>query len=207
MMMEELSSGLLLGLTTGVYCLGWCALVMAPHLASTGHDRTRSGLWKIVEFSAGRLIAYTVSGCLALAAGQTILSGSRARVVTGALVLVLALLVLLQGIVRGFPTVRWCAKLHKSPLLARYPLLGGFLSAAHVCPPLLLCLTRVATLGSAAPALAFGGGFFIGTTIVTLPVSVAAIGGRFPSMRATAAVASVFCGLWFAATGLVMLQT
>lgn len=207
MIHEELLSGLLLGLTTGVYCLGWCALVMGPHLACADHEPRRRGVWKVIEFSAGRLIAYFVAGGLALWAGQTVLSGSGARMVASALVLLLALLVLLQGIARGFPTVRWCRKLHEWPLLKRYPLLGGLLSAAHVCPPLLLCLTRVATLGSALPAVAFGGGFFIGTTILTLPVAAAALFGRFRNVRAMAAVASVFCGLWFAATAVAMLQT
>jgi len=202
MLIEDSSAGLLLGLSTGVYCLGWCTLVMVPHLASAESRGLRAGLRKILEFAAGRLIAYAALAALALWVGRSLLASRGARLVTGVLVLLLAALVLAQGVVRSFPTVRWCLRLAERPVLRRYPLLGGLLSGAHLCPPLLLCLTHVATVGSAGRAIAFGGAFFVGTTLLSLPLALVPIAGRWPNVRAAAAVASVFCGLWFAASGL-----
>ena len=47
---EGLSAGLLLGVSTGVYCLGGCALAMVPHLASAEGHGVRAGLRKLLEF-------------------------------------------------------------------------------------------------------------------------------------------------------------
>ena len=55
-------------------------------------------------------------------------------------------------------------------------------------------------------AIASTSGFFLGTMAVSLPLAVAGAGAKWPSVRATAAVASLFCGLWFAAVGVAMMK-
>jgi sulfite exporter TauE/SafE len=205
MFVEDLVAGLLLGLSGGLYCLGWCALVMVPHLASGPGVGVRVGLWKVVEFSVGRLVTYLAAGASLFLVGQTLLASRGARAATGVLTVALAVLVLLQGVARSFPTVPGCVRLGERPWLRRYPLLGGMFSASHLCPPLLLCLAQAARAGGLVPALASTAGFFLGTTAVSLPLALACVGGRWPGVRATAAVASVFCGLWFAAVGVAMI--
>jgi hypothetical protein len=201
MFLDDLTTGLLLGLSSGVYCLGGCALAMAPHLAGGPSCGIGAGLRKMVEFSAGRLITYLVAGTLLFWAGQALLMSRGARIAIGATVLVLAVLLLLQGVARSFPAVPRCARLGETAWLRRYPFLAGMFSAAQLCPPLLLCLARAAGAGGVLEATASTSGFFLGTMAVSMPLALAAAGGKWPAVRATAAVASLFCGLWFAAVG------
>jgi len=201
MFLEDLSAGLLLGLSSGAYCLGGCALVMVPHLASGPSCGVGAGLRKMVEFSAGRLVTYLVAGVLLFWVGQALLLSRGARIVIGMAIVALAFLVLAQGVVRSFPAVPRCARWASTRWLQRYPLLAGMFSAAQLCPPLLLCLAQAAGAGGLPRAIAATSGFFLGTMAVSLPLVVVCAGGRWPAVRATAAVASLFCGLWFAAVG------
>jgi hypothetical protein len=97
MFLEDLSAGLLLGLSSGAYCLGGCALVMVPHLASGPSCGVGAGLRKMVEFSAGRLVTYLVAGVLLFWVGQALLLSRGARIVIGMTIVALAFLVLAQG--------------------------------------------------------------------------------------------------------------
>lgn len=205
MFLGDLMTGLLLGLSSGVYCLGSCTLVMVPHLASSPSCGVVAGLRRMVEFSAGRLVTYLVAGVLLFGVGQTLLIGRGARMLIGAAVVALAVLVVLQGVVRSFPAVPRCARLGGSRWLRRYPFLAGMFSAAQLCPPLLLCLTQAASSEGLVRAIASTSGFLLGTMAVSLPLAVACTGAKWPGVRATAAVASLFCGLWFAAAGVAMI--
>jgi len=205
MFLGDLTTGLLLGLSSGVYCLGSCTLVMVPHLASDPGWGFAAGLRKMVEFSAGRLATYFVAGVLVFWVGPTVLSSRGARVLIGAAIVALAVLVLLQGVVRSFPAVPCCARPGETAWLRKYPFLAGMFSAAQLCPPLLLCLTQAASAEGLVRAIASTSGFFLGTAAVSLPLAVACAGAKWPGVRATAAVASLFCGLWFAAVGAAMI--
>jgi len=202
MLITNLTTGLLLGLSSGVYCLGSCAMVMAPRLASGPQSGgLRRGLLSIFEYSCGRLIAYMLAGAVLFFAGPTLLANLAGQFFVGTATLALALLMLSQGLWRSFPAVSGCRRIGKTTCLRRYPLLAGVLSAAQLCPPLLLCLAQVAGAGAAVSAIVSTTGFFIGTLLVTLPIALTASGAKRPGVRATAAVASLFCGLWFASVG------
>ena len=202
MFVTDLTTGLLLGLSSGVYCLGGCALVMAPRLASGPESGgLRQGLLSIFEYSCGRLVAYMLAGTVLLLAGPTLLASPAGQVFMGTATLALAVLMLAQGLSRSFPAVSSCSRIGKTACLRRYPFLAGALSAAKLCPPLLLCLAQVASAGASLKAILSTTGFFIGTLLVTLPVALTASGAKRPATRAMAAVASLFCGLWFASVG------
>ncbi len=197
----DLMAGLLLGLSTGVYCLSGCALVMAPHLASGTDGKIRTGLLRVLEFSFGRLTTYMLVGLLIFFVGPTFLLTRTAQVITGVAILTLAILMLGHGVSRSFPTVSCCDRMGAMVWLRRYPFLAGMFSASRLCPPLLLCLSQVAIAGSAVQAIASTSGFFLGTLVVSLPLAIIGTGARWPQVRATAAVASLFCGLWFVSVG------
>jgi hypothetical protein len=159
----------------------------------------------MVEFSAGRLVTYLVAGVLLFWVGQTLLMSRGARIAIGMTIVALAVLVLLQGVARSFPAVSCCARLGGTPWLRRYPFLAGLFSAAQLCPPLLLCLAQAASAEGLLRAIASTAGFFLGTLAVSLPLAVVCASGKWPGVQATAAVASLFCGLWFAAVGVATL--
>jgi len=53
--------GLMLGLATGLYCLGYCAPVFVPFLMSEEKGLARS-TWVIGELALGRLAGYLLVG-------------------------------------------------------------------------------------------------------------------------------------------------
>ena len=201
MLCADLIAGLSLGLSSGVYCLSGCALVMAPHLASGPDGGIRTGLLSVLEFSCGRLVTYMLAGVLLFYIGPTLLATRSAQMLMGVAVLCLALLMFVQGVTRSFPVVSCCNRLSGMLCLRRYPFLAGMLSGAKLCPPLLLCLTQITNAGAVPQAIASTGGFFLGTLLVSLPLALAGPGAKWPAVRAGAAVASLFCGLWFASVG------
>ena len=202
MFITDLTTGLLLGLSSGVYCLGSCAMVMAPRLASGPESGGfRRGLLSIFEYSCGRLVAYMLAGAVLFFAGPTLLANPAGQLFMGTATLALAVLMLAQGLSRSLPAVSSCSRIGKTACLRRYPFLAGLLSVAQLCPPLLLCLAQVAGADAAIKAIVSTTGFFVGTLLVTLPIALTASGAKRPGIRATAAVASLFCGLWFASVG------
>lgn len=202
MFMTDFTTGILLGLSSGVYCLGSCALVMVPRMAAGPADSgLRQGLLSVLEFTGGRLVAYVLAGVLLFFAGPALLTSPTGQFFMGVATLALAILMLAQGLSRSFPAVSRCSRLGKTACLRRYPFLAGILSAAKLCPPLLLCLAQVADAGGAMRAVVSTTGFFMGTLVVTLPIALTASGAKRPGIRAVAAVASLFCALWFASVG------
>ncbi len=177
-------------------------MVMAPRLASGPEDGgIRGGLQSVIEFSSGRLVAYILAGVALSYAGPALLTSRGAQMVGGVAILILAGLMLAHGVSRSFPAVPCCNKLSGMVWLRRYPFLTGMFSAAKLCPPLLLCLTQITIAGAVLEAIVSTTGFFLGTLVVTLPLALAGSAARRPGVRATAAVASLFCGLWFASVG------
>jgi len=177
-------------------------MVMAPRLASgPGDGGLCQGLLSVFEYACGRLVAYVLAGGVLFFCGPAWLTNPTAQVSMGTATLALAILMLAQGLSRSFPAVSSCSRIGRTACLRRYPFLAGVLSAAKLCPPLLLCLAQVANSGAAMQAIVSTTGFFVGTLLVTLPIALTASGAKRPGIRATAAVASLFCGLWFASVG------
>ncbi len=202
MFMTDFTTGLLLGLSSGVYCLGSCAMVMAPHLAADPEGGgLRQGLLSILEYGGGRLASYILAGVLLSFAGPALLTSPAGQFFAGAATLALAILMLAQGLSRSFPAVSCCRRIGKVACPRRYPFLAGILSATKLCPPLLLCLAQVANAGAPMKAVISTTGFFMGTLLVTLPMALTASGAKRPGIRALAAVSSLFCALWFASVG------
>jgi len=142
-----------------------------------------------------------LAGVTLFLSGPALLSHPAGRFCMGVATLTLAGLMLAQGLSRSFPAVSRCSRIGKTACLRRYPFLAGVFSAARLCPPLLLCLAQAAGAGTAVKAVVSTAGFFLGTLLVTLPVALTVFGAKRPGIRAMAAVASLFCGLWFASVG------
>ena len=73
------------------------------------------------------------------------------------------------------------------------------------CPPILLCVTAIVTLKSIALGLLMASCFFVGSAVFLLPLVFAGLLGRSETLKGVAAVATLFCGLWFMVKGISLL--
>lgn len=161
--------GWLLGLSTGPYCLGACMPFMVPYLLSEGQAAWKGNVKIIGEFLVGRLLAYVLFGALVGWFGALVkpyLNQQMARLALG----LSAALMLLYALSNHLPRWRVCEPLVSRLPMARMPLLLGLLIGINVCPPFLVAVARLLQMGKLASSVVFFVGFFLGTSLYTVPL-------------------------------------
>jgi sulfite exporter TauE/SafE len=194
---DALVKGLLLGLSTGGFCLGACAPAMLPYLVSRQWEGVRSTARRGAEFLAGRLLAYLVFALLVVGLGARVRTSPVVTRAAAAAMALLAVALVLHGLSLSFPEWKTCRALERSGMLRRFPFLAGMALGISICPPLLLAFTYLLTLGHWGSGLGFAVAFFIGTTVYLVPLFLSGMLGRLPSLRGAAEVAAVCSGVWF----------
>jgi sulfite exporter TauE/SafE len=197
MIVEAISQGLLLGLSTGVFCLVTCAPVYVPFVLSENRKLKRNVL-AIGELATGRLIAYLLFGLICGFFGTQINVFWLNKAV-GVTMILLALFMFVFVMAKQRPHFGLC-KLSNTYI--NYPILFGFLTGINVCPPFLLAITAALTYASIAGSVMLFGGFFFGTSfylIFLVPLSLTA---RVESIRLIGLITSVLSGVLFFVLGL-----
>jgi sulfite exporter TauE/SafE len=196
MIIEAISQGVLLGLSTGVFCLVTCAPVYVPFVLS--EDRKLWGnILAVGEIAAGRLIAYLLFG-LILGILGTQISGPRLNKAIGTTMILLSVLMLIFVVTKKWPHFGLC-KLSKK--YVNYPAFFGFLTGINVCPPFLLAMSIALSYTSIAGSIILFGGFFVGTSfylILLVPLGLAA---KVESIRQIGLITSVMSGVLFLVLG------
>lgn len=200
------AKALLLGLSTGPFCLGYCLPVLFPLACAGGRGAAPGRLRMLGEFSLGRLVAYLAFGALVGYLGGRVEHPALATV-SGAGLVMLSLLMIAYGFVTAFPKLGLCARL--GPLLpVRYLPLGlGFLTGLNVCPPFLMAVGYVFTMGRAVSGLAFFAVYFLVTTLWLLPVAWVGAAARIEPVRWIAQLSAIAAGVLFLWMGLGILAS
>ncbi|MGD0110801.1 MAG: sulfite exporter TauE/SafE family protein [Armatimonadota bacterium] len=193
---DALVKGLLLGLSTGGFCLGACAPVILPYLVSRQWEGPRAAARRTAEFLTGRLLAYLVFAMLVVWLGARVQTSPVATRAAAAAMALLAVALVLHGLSLSFPEWKTCRALERSGVLRRFPFLAGLALGITVCPPLMLAFTYLLTVGWGS-GVGFAVAFFLGTTVYLVPLFVSGYLSRVPSLRGAAEVAAVFSGVWF----------
>jgi sulfite exporter TauE/SafE len=201
---DSLAKGLLLGLSTGGFCLGACAPAMLPYFASRHWPGPRAVLLRGGEFLAGRLVAYLGLAALVLGLGARVQASPAAVKAAAAAMLALSVMLILHGLSVSFPEWRLCRALDRSALLRRFPFLAGLALGANLCPPLMLALTYLMAVGRWGAGIAFCVAFFAGTAVYLLPLLLSGYLSKLPSLRGAAQVAALFSGAWFLAQAVAL---
>ena len=150
------AGGLVLGLSTGVGCLGWCLPALGPFVAAQCSS-ARRGLRDVLWFNLGRLAGYLVVFAAASIGGRVAATEAAwLRPLSAVALVVLGVLVLLYAARVNFPTAKLCRNEALLCLLGRFPVGAGLLIGLSPCPPLLLAAAAVVG-GATGPALLFGG--------------------------------------------------
>ena len=197
MIVETISRGMLLGLSTGVFCLVTCAPVYVPFVLSEDR-KLRRNILSIGQIAIGRLIAYLFFGLILGILGKQI-DGPWLNKAIGTAMILLSVLMLAFVAVKKWPHFGLC-KLSKK--YVNYPAFFGLLTGINVCPPFLLAMSAALSYTSITGSILLFGGFFVGTSfylILLVPLGLAA---KVESIRLIGLITTVMSGVMFLALGL-----
>lgn len=202
---------LLLGLASGVVCIGYCAPVLVPYmLGQQAGVAANAGI--VARFLAGRLAGYLFFSIAAWVFQASVL---RSLVVRDALVgssyVILSVLLVIYGFSREW--AHGCAARNNGPLLARLdklwpplvPAALGLMTGLTICPPFLLAFTAAVQKTSLTGSVAFFLLFFCGTSVFFLPFPLIGTLRRFATLSAVGRLAAGIMGLYYFYAGLALL--
>lgn len=195
---------LLLGLSTGPFCLGYCAPVLIPFLISE-QRRTINTINLMALFFTGRLTGYIVIGLLSGVIGSALTEGQRKQFEIIAN-LSMGLLLLLFGLVKNFPELRLCRILRFDKSSWSSMLMLGLLTGINLCPPFMTAITCAVGSGTILKAICYFLLFFIGTSLILLPIWATGVFARFKELRNVARVCVLLSGIWLILKGGSMLM-
>lgn len=198
------TKALLLGLSTGPFCLGYCLPVLFPLACAGGTSALLSRLRMLGQFSLGRLFAYLAFGALAGYMGGR-LEHPLVTDVSGCGLVALSLIMIVYGLLTGFPKLGLCARLGRFLPVRYLPLGLGFLTGLNVCPPFLMAVGYVFTLGQVLGGITFFALYFLITTLWLLPVALVGAAARIEKVRWLAQLSALAAGVLFLWMGLGML--
>ncbi|MCL5110776.1 MAG: sulfite exporter TauE/SafE family protein [Chloroflexi bacterium] len=200
--MHLLWQGLLLGLSTGLFCLGACAPALVPALL-VGQRGWRGSAAVVAQVAGGRLLAYLIFGAAVGALGTALDPGSQALRRLGGVAMLLLALVLaahLAGLGPRVATLPVCRLLPAR--VFRAPWAFGFLTGLSVCPPFLLALATALGAGGPLEGALFFAAFFAGTALYLLPLVPLGALGRWEAPRLVGRIAGMLAAGLFAVLGL-----
>jgi sulfite exporter TauE/SafE len=189
---------LVLGLSTGLFCVGFCVPLLGPVMLAREKDGFRESAASIGLFLVGRLAAYLVFGFVFGALGGVLTRiWSIKTVLLPVLYALLGILMILYGIIQSFPHIGFCRALNPRIQSRWYLLVIGFLAGINICPPFLLAITTAMDIGGALQGMFFFFVFFIATSVYLLPLLFSSFVSRFKEVRFAARIAAVLAGLYF----------
>ena len=191
--------GFLLGLSTGVFCLGYCAPVFVPYVLAEARPRLGVNLGLVGQFLLGRLAAYALFGLAAGYLGVWV-GGSLPRWVIALSLVMLSLLLILYALAQNLPRPGVC-RLVRGHSARMSPVLG-FLTGINPCPPFLLATARVFEGADPLGGVLLFVAFFVGTSLYMLPLAFLGLLSRYEQIREVARLTAIIVGVVFLLMGI-----
>lgn len=194
---------LLLGLSTGLFCISFCVPLIGPSILGREKVGVKQSASFIGLFLFGRLVAYLLFGFVFGLLGNAFTRfWSIRNIFIPILYFVLGSLMILYGLIQSIPHIAFCRILTPKIQSRYYFLVLGFLAGINICPPFLLAITNAFDLGSALYGMLFFFIFFIATSIYLVPFLFSGFINRFKEIRIAARITSIFVGIYFIFLGL-----
>jgi sulfite exporter TauE/SafE len=188
--------GILLGLSTGIFCLSWCVPIYTPLLLST--PKSKKEIWlAFLKFSLGRLIAYLLFGLVVGYLSSFLTSLIVSQVISWAIV-ILAILMIFYALGLTVPKSKFCHVFKKTKVL----FWAGFLTGINVCPPFLLAVTSGLKTGEVISGALYFFAFFIGTSVYLIPITFLGYFSKLKLLNQIATYSAILVGLIFLIYGL-----
>src|SRR4030042_4098265 len=204
--------GFILGVSSGVTCVAFCAPALVPYLLGEGKGISQNALLT-VQFLLGRLLGYLLFAVLAWGVNRSILQGMSKPsllLLIGAAYVVFSVLLLYYGFFRQKTA---CAMTRTNGLRSRLmtqwpvsiPLVAGFALGLSFCPPFLLAFSNALEKTSLLPNMLFFFAFFLGTAIFFIPTPFVGIFRGFSALKIIGKMAAGLIGVYYLYSGVVML--
>lgn len=203
-----LMQGLVLGLSTGVTCITYCAPALIPNMMKQGSS-TGENYIQLLKFLAGRLIGYLAFGMGAWAVSRLWTGAfTYGKLLTGLIYVVLAVALGLTAFIK----VKSICAVHtlKGRILnfmggghKIYSLVIGLITGLNLCPPFLLALTQSVQAGSLINSLLFFLAFFIGTSVYLLPFPLIGIWKGNEIMKLIGRMSAGIAAIYFFYVGVI----
>lgn len=201
MAIEIIFEGVLLGLSTGIFCLVSCAPALVPFIL--GEDRKLRGTaGALAGIALGRFVAYLLVGALVGVAASA-LQGPILTTVSA--IAMIGLAVVLTTFSFRNSAVPSCICALKRMPAGVMPVAVGFLTGISPCPPFLLAISRAAALGSVISGIELFAGFFAGTSVYLLLFLPLGWAGRWEEVRTVGRIAAVIAGIFYLIMGIAAL--
>jgi sulfite exporter TauE/SafE len=198
-----LARAAVLGLSTGLFCVGFCVPLLGPVMLGRDHTKLADTLRALGLFLGGRLVAYLLFGLVFGLVGAAVAPVWQAKQwLLPAVYALLGVLMIAYGLVLSLPHVGLCRLLAPRVQSPWYLAALGFLAGLNLCPPFLLAVTTVIDVGGALRGMLFFFVFFLATSVYLVPLVFAGFAARLGAVRTAARAASVVAGAWFVFLGL-----
>lgn len=202
-MLALLTKAAVLGLSTGLFCVGFCVPLVGPVLLGRERTGVRDSLRALGLFLGGRLVAYLLFGIVFGLLGAVIAPVWQAKDwLLPAVYALLGLLMIAYGLVLSMPHIGLCRLLAPRVQSSWYLVALGFLAGLNLCPPFLLAVTTVIDVGGALRGAAFFFVFFLATSVYLVPLLFSGFAARLGAVRVAARAASVVAGAYFLFLGI-----
>ncbi len=201
-MLPQLFQAFFLGLSMGPACLGYCAPVFFPLVASERQTKWVGTARLVGLFLLGRLAGYSLVGAGVGIAGALLLQGVSATA-WGVVRIAMGILLILFGLLTAATRPRWCAMQGKPGRSLAFSALLGFLTGLNLCPPFGAAIAGAAAAGSVQSALFYFWSFFAGTALYFAPLVFISPLTRMEAFRQVARVCLFLSGVWLLAEGAV----
>ncbi len=192
---ENLVSGFTLGLLTGTTCFATCGPIYTPFLMQRKLNLFQS-FFMILEISAGRFVSYILFGMAAGLLGKSIGSFGEHKAVFTSIAYVAFSVMLILSAFNTRQNEKGCA-ISKWGKFANAPFLLGVVTGINFCPSFLIALTDAVNLNGPLSGAVLFFGFYMGTNIYLLPLSIFGVMGNQKVFRKIAMVASIIVGSYF----------
>lgn len=188
---------LLLGLSTGFYCIGNCFPSMISLLFCERPKNKMKFLKIIGHFNGGRFIAYLLTGLFVGYAGSKFGSNPFFSNITAFSLIFLSILMILHGIrtIKG-------KKCNCNSSQRKLPLIFGLFNGFNICPPFLIAIPYSFSLGSAFKGVMFFTVFFCVTTLYFLPFIFFNGLSKIENVQIVARMTTIMAGVFYFVTGI-----
>ncbi|HOT62691.1 MAG TPA: sulfite exporter TauE/SafE family protein, partial [Treponemataceae bacterium] len=212
---------LLLGISTGTWCVMYCAPLTLPFLFGRENPTYRKNAGLVSLFLGGRLASYAIVGIALGALGvlaTTAFDPILARKLSYGAFIITGAVLLLESVVPGMG--HKCAALHDgtangdstTPAVApRVGMIGRFIASdasvaalaglgagLHICPPFWAAAARAVSSANVASGAAYFLLFYAGTLPFFLPLlGIPFFSAKAPFVRRIARLAQLMLGIYF----------
>lgn len=192
-------SGFLVGVSSGISCLGICSPYLIPFLLAEKRDM-KNNIFVILEFLSGRLIAYLITGFATGVAGvalnEFIVSGK----IIGTFMIIAGIMLFLYS--SGMVNL---VKFHLlKNIFVRVPFSAGLVSGLNICPPFIAAVTYAISLHDISISIIYFLLFFLGTSVYLFPFIFSGFISKYETARNAGKISGILVAIFVIINGVKM---